>query len=418
MKVTSLSLYAGGLHNAIAACIVICAGATHFGPNNCVSLTRSRASTCVLRTQCQGLDLSNFEFAFDCDTGSDVIETHSFGLGGFDPVEEFDTEVKCQQCLEPSTSSTGAASQDQPPEEASQEEATLHQARSEGDDDVATQYHPAPPSMMATAQRKHSNQRGSSGFNVSEDSWADSSGEAIGFPVQYGPKGCVTTYKSSEGHCIMETSCEEEDIQNYEFGLVCVDDVGMPTKHLFGKGSFDPVETFDTLIVCEQCLGLEDIPDEVALNGQVAMLSKEVEDLKLEMGNVTKDVAKLNKKVFGANMAPAPAAATPPASQMLLHHRKALRRIVPHRQATHHHLRLARDRRRQEESDEEDEPRRPKRHLRHPAERSERLINANEVEQVDAEDTQGEDDGSNNKVDKASQGGAEQEDAQDDQQDE
>mmetsp|Transcript_29537 Transcript_29537/g.68121 ORF Transcript_29537/g.68121 Transcript_29537/m.68121 type:complete len:421 (-) Transcript_29537:87-1349(-) len=420
MKVTSFSLSAGGLRNAIAACAVICAGATSFGPNDCVSLTRSRASTCVLRTQCQGLDLSNFEFAFDCDTGADVIETHSFGLGGFDAVEEFDTEVKCRQCLQPSTGSS-AASTEQSPEVASQEqavavEAAAQQARSENGDEIKTQYHPALPSMVATARRQAMNQGSSK--NLSGDSLFDSGLKAMGTAVQYGPNGCVSTYKSSAGHCIMETSCQEEDIQNYEFGLVCVDDVGIPTKHLFGKGSFDPVETFDTLIVCEQCLGLEDIPDEVALNGQVAMLSKQVEELEKQMENVTQDVAMLNKKALGGNIAPAPAAVPPDAPQMLLHHRRALRRIVPHEQVTHRHSRhhaAARNQRRQDDSDDEDEPPRPKRYLRHHAEHSERLSNANAAEQAYADDANDEDGG------KAPERGTDtvaEQDTQDDEQDE
>merc|ERR1719371_85299 len=81
---------------------------------------------------------------------------------------------------------------------------------------------------------------------------------------EYGPDNCVSVYRSDEGHCIMRTDCQKETIVNYEFGLVCVNKQGFgqssPVKHLFGKNSFDPEETFDTLIKCDQCLGLEDIP--------------------------------------------------------------------------------------------------------------------------------------------------------------
>merc|ERR1719460_1678357 len=94
--------------------------------------------------------------------------------------------------------------------------------------------------------------------------------------VKYGPASCVSVWRSEAGHCIMSTKCNKEDIANYEFGLVCVDKAGSPVKHLFGKDSFDPKETFDTLIKCDKCLGLEDIPDTVALAGEVASMAKEV----------------------------------------------------------------------------------------------------------------------------------------------
>jgi len=127
--------------------------------------------------------------------------------------------------------------------------------------------------------------------------------------VKYGPDSCVSTYRSPEGHCVVATKCAESDISNYEFGLVCVDKVGRPVRHLFGKGSFDPEEVFDTVIPCDQCLGLEDIPDSLMLNNEVIGLSKEIKELKGMMGNITGSVARLNAEVF----APAPAAAPAPA---------------------------------------------------------------------------------------------------------
>merc|ERR1719262_1692398 len=96
----------------------------------------------------------------------------------------------------------------------------------------------------------------------------------------------------------MKTSCNSCDIKKYDFGLVCVDKAGMPTRHLFGKGSFDPEETFDTLIKCDKCLGLEDIPDSVALNGEVVTLSSDIANLKDVMKNISINVAMLNEEVF------------------------------------------------------------------------------------------------------------------------
>jgi len=127
--------------------------------------------------------------------------------------------------------------------------------------------------------------------------------------VKYGPDSCVSTYRSPAGHCVVATKCAEADISDYEFGLVCVDKVGRPVRHLFGKGSFDPEEVFDTVIPCDQCLGLEDIPDSLMLNNEVIGLSKEIKELKGMMGNISGSVARLNSEVF----APAPAAAPAPA---------------------------------------------------------------------------------------------------------
>ena len=36
--------------------------------------------------------------------------------------------------------------------------------------------------------------------------------------------------------------------RRYNFGLTCVDSEGSTTRHLFGVNSFDPEETFDTLV--------------------------------------------------------------------------------------------------------------------------------------------------------------------------
>merc|ERR1719424_1834991 len=73
------------------------AGAMTFGPSNCVSLSRSSAGSCVISTECEGDDISQTEFAFDCISQKHVVR-HSFGVGGFEASEEFDTDVKCDRC--------------------------------------------------------------------------------------------------------------------------------------------------------------------------------------------------------------------------------------------------------------------------------------------------------------------------------
>lgn len=115
--------------------------------------------------------------------------------------------------------------------------------------------------------------------------------------VRYGPSKCVAVYRDSQGHCVMQTQCETVKTSDYDFGLICVND-GVPTRHLFGKNSFDSKETFNTLIKCDKCIGLDGMSTTVRLRGIVTSLTKEVEGLKTEMLNLTTDLTKLNEKVL------------------------------------------------------------------------------------------------------------------------
>jgi len=138
----------------------------------------------------------------------------------------------------------------------------------------------------------------------------------------------------------MATECNEAEISDYEFGLVCVDKSGYPVKHLFGKGSFDPEESFDTLIKCEECLGLEKVPDSVALAGEVATMANDIADMKAMAKNISVNVDMLNSAVFKPGPSPAPAVGGPPSPAVLVH-----------TSATHHsHLfEHARNRRKQQQ---------------------------------------------------------------------
>eukprot|EP00392_Amoebophrya_sp_AT5.2_P013897 g14029.t1 len=72
--------------------------ARFYGPRHCVSVSRNPESgTCVLSTHCEGVNLDTVEFAFTCKKPG-VLQKHSFGRGGFDPVETFDTSVACDTC--------------------------------------------------------------------------------------------------------------------------------------------------------------------------------------------------------------------------------------------------------------------------------------------------------------------------------
>merc|ERR1719456_1922564 len=111
--------------------------------------------------------------------------------------------------------------------------------------------------------------------------------------VRYGPNDCISTYESKSGTCIMETNCDAKNITDYEFGLICIEKDGTPVRHIFGKNSFDPTETFDTLIQCNQCLGIDDFQTDVALAEDVEGLATEVKEMKDSIGALKKDVAEL-----------------------------------------------------------------------------------------------------------------------------
>merc|ERR1719174_3065960 len=110
----------------------------------------------------------------------------------------------------------------------------------------------------------------------------------------YGPGGCVTTYKGPSGTCVMETSCEGENMEGFTYGLMCVKG-SERVRHVFMGDAFDPVESFDTLIDCDLCLGLDSagsigLGQEVsALKDEVKVLAEKVE--KLEGATVTTTAA-------------------------------------------------------------------------------------------------------------------------------
>lgn len=88
-----------------------------FGPHNCVKLSRSSVGSCVISTECEGVDISRTEFAFDCmgEGGNGDIVRHSFGVGGFENSEEFDTEVKCRRCASPTKMEAAPVAKPAPP---------------------------------------------------------------------------------------------------------------------------------------------------------------------------------------------------------------------------------------------------------------------------------------------------------------
>jgi hypothetical protein len=261
----------------------------HFGPEDCVGLSRSSAGSCVITTDCQAKDVSNTEFAFNCigEGGEGGIVRHSFGMGGFDAQEEFDTEVKCDRCDKPSILNLESKAQDSDPSEETSQ-----------------------PTVPPTPPKKHvplaGNERKTNALKFVAQHREDSSSDAqhrmdaASDAVSYGPSSCVSTYKNMEGHCMIKTACQSIDTSAYTFGLVCVDKAGAPVRHLFGRDSFDPEETFDTQIPCDQCLGLEDVADSVTVSAEITNMTTELSKLRHMMQDLSMQVQRLNGKVFGS----------------------------------------------------------------------------------------------------------------------
>lgn len=228
-----------------------------YGPDGCVSISRSQGGTCVIATNCgEGINLDTLEFAFDCQTDAQ-IQKHSFGVGGFDLVEEFDTGIKCGQCKVP-------------------ENHKVHKL--------------VKKSAVHMAARQST---------TKEDALVDKSG----------PGNCVESWRSTTGTCVIRTKCKGQDISKYDFGLLCVHNVtsGENVRHLFGQKSFDPEEEFDTLIKCEKCLGLRAEATEAAVVGsnvksedlvtKVNTLVDEVGAMQTGLEKIKDDVKVLNEKV-------------------------------------------------------------------------------------------------------------------------
>lgn len=259
----------------LAAGAIRAAAVAGFGPANCVSLSRSNAGTCVLRTKCAGQDLSSFDVSFDCLAQSGSRQTHSMGIGSFDQEEEYDTDLTCQECLPPATAVASSA--------------------------------------VAGATAGVSLASVSVSREVAKLQGARLVDEPAPKAEWYGPEECVGIWRDDKsGSCVMQTDCDKDtQLDVYEFGLVCVDEDNEMTRHLFGMGSFGHKETFNTLIKCSKCQALDEY-----MNGNKAVnaLGKMVGGMKDDLTEVSGAVSKLNAEVFpqkAAAPASAPAAASP-----------------------------------------------------------------------------------------------------------
>lgn len=224
----------------------------NFGPQNCVSLSKTQQGTCMIQTNCDNIDTSQYDFSFVCLTRAGDQETqvkHEFGKGGFDADEDYDTEVACDECLaEPRVVGT--------PDAIADAHAQLQQYSA-----AAAPAAQSPPPQAAAF---------------------------------YGPEGCIAAYRSSQGTCVVQTRCTSQAanglLKEYNYGLTCVDSAGESTRHLFGKNSFDAEETFDTLVECQLCLGFDGAAPgnatSTGLAGDVASLQEAVKGLQADVKEI------------------------------------------------------------------------------------------------------------------------------------
>lgn len=249
------------------------------GPDGCVSLSRSAEGTCIISTDCSA-NTSDTEFAFVCfNPGSAVPHAlHSFGRGGFAPREAFDTGVRCGSCasVEYALSADGpllkgalAAPSDQP---------SLPYEEPLGSDVAGN----ASTGALGAAAR-----RVQTAF--------------------YGPSSCVATFLSPRGTCMIETKCSSvPGLADFTVGLTCLDETGDYTRYLFGKGSFQPEEVFDSTLRCQACLGVGDEPVQQLRSMVPKLLVQDVASLRDEVRTLRREVTLLRQSYGGR---PAAAAA-------------------------------------------------------------------------------------------------------------
>lgn len=280
-----------------------------FGPDGCVVLSRSGAGTCVFDTECDGHDLSEFEFAFNCEDENGLQGNtirHSYGSGGFDVRETFDTDVKCDKCSLPSPP---------PPKEATASPAVQQQTTAAPrlvaslDAGAAAKANVVAAVATATSTRTNSSAVLLKG---SVDKKPDLPKATRKDVERYGPSNCVSVYKDQDGHCVMETDCTQDAVAEYEFAFLCEETDGTHTQHVFGKGSFDAKENFNTLVECRRCLAFKpDSPkpkqqdNDALLKDEVSSLKDMITGLRGRMSALTATIQRISGRMFPETQTPA-----------------------------------------------------------------------------------------------------------------
>jgi len=285
------------------------ANVSKFGPKNCVEISQSKNKTCVFSTNCKKEDITEFEFAFTCTTSDNEVAKHSFGLGGFDEKETFDTEVPCETCGPPPEAVPGKVVMKR-----RNANVTPHRPKEKKPDDKkkkpkkitkhVTNLHSKaaqdPQEEKKSEEKKEEEVKPPPVEDEVEMKEDDAEWYKLVLKesqVETGPDNCVSIFRKKESStCVIHTDCEKEKMDSYEFGLDCVDKNNMQVRHLFGRDSFLPNEWFDTLITCNLCLANSySDTDSVQMDARLDKLEKSVTKLKDTMTTLEDKVDKVAK---------------------------------------------------------------------------------------------------------------------------
>lgn len=263
-------------------------GEDRFGPDNCVSLSRSSVGTCVLKTECHiATNISGVEFAFVCSNPNEAMPhaLHSFGRGGFEASELFDTGVKCKSCL------------------------SVETAYRTGGPLLRNALAALPQGRLAARTMPGAHLPGA----LTEPGIVPKTAVDIDTiepeeVTHFGPKACISTFLAPTGTCLIRTRCKNVDLSGFNIGVTCLDTSGGYTRYLFGKEVFQPLETFDTQLQCYKCLGVGAESSMFAAHSALPkQLMEDVGSLKSDVENLAEQVRLLaDSTPMRSNLPPAP----------------------------------------------------------------------------------------------------------------
>jgi hypothetical protein len=241
------------------------------------------------------MNLDDVEFAFTCQKPG-LLQKHSFGKGGFDAEESFDTSVECDVCGLPSeVSKSLKESEKKFMSKADKSVAKKKEDMQEDSVEDGTTYVDEETSSTETKKEKpveskavslHRQEPATETYNK----------------VSFGPSNCIETWlvpdkeQSTDGeggYCYVSTQCENvqtEVFKKYPIGVIASNKDGVPVRHLFGKNSFNAAEEFNTLIRATGCYGLDETAEAVTMENEIKALSKVIYGVKQEVDTLQTQV--------------------------------------------------------------------------------------------------------------------------------
>eukprot|EP00927_Polykrikos_kofoidii_P056637 TRINITY_DN5072_c0_g2_i2.p1 TRINITY_DN5072_c0_g2~~TRINITY_DN5072_c0_g2_i2.p1 ORF type:complete len:573 (+),score=110.97 TRINITY_DN5072_c0_g2_i2:74-1792(+) len=269
-----------------------------FGPENCIDISRSVKGTCIFTTTCSQVNITDTNFAFVCfNPGTTMPHAmHSFGRGALESEETFDTGVRCKTC---STTEAAFASGQisralkvMPSDTVPTDVLPVSAVPAYNDATISTQRVAGTRTTVAREAVKVQNTvsldtvlhdvlpvsavPAYTDVSIPSPPPCERRKEVAKEPCEvakpceakrnmrpadatfYGPENCVMTFRSATGTCIVETDCADVNLTSFNMGVTCVENEQVHTRYLFGEGSFDSLEVFDSGIYCDVCLGVSE----------------------------------------------------------------------------------------------------------------------------------------------------------------